>query len=109
MVAVGAVAALIAGDPESEVLDLVANAWAGFGAAFGPLVILSLTWPRMNGAGAVAGLVVGAATVGLWIFTGLKAATGLYEIIPGFVLAWLAIYVVSLATKDRGEFRSTIS
>nr|WP_274611163.1 sodium/proline symporter PutP [Rhodovulum sulfidophilum] len=109
VVAVGAVAALIAGDPESEVLDLVANAWAGFGAAFGPLVILSLTWPRMNGAGAVAGLVVGAATVGLWIFTGLKAATGLYEIIPGFVLAWLAIYVVSLATKDRGEFRSTIS
>ncbi|MCE8455222.1 sodium:solute symporter family transporter, partial [Rhodovulum sulfidophilum] len=109
VVAVGAVAALIAGDPESEVLDLVANAWAGFGAAFGPLVILSLTWPRMNGAGAVAGLVVGAATVGLWIFTGLKAATGVYEIIPGFVLAWLAIYVVSLATKDRGEFRSTIS
>ncbi|ETX27025.1 proline:sodium symporter [Roseivivax isoporae LMG 25204] len=105
VVVVGIVAALIAGDPESQVLGLVANAWAGFGAAFGPLVILSLTWPRMNGAGAVAGLVVGAATVGLWIFTGLKAATGLYEMIPGFALSWLAIYAVSLATADQGEFR----
>ncbi|KAA9006857.1 sodium/proline symporter PutP [Histidinibacterium aquaticum] len=107
VVAVGIVAALIAGDPESQVLGLVANAWAGFGAAFGPLMILSLTWPRMNGAGAVAGLVVGAATVGLWIFTGLGAATGLYEMIPGFALSWLAIYAVSLATADQGEFRPT--
>ncbi|SFQ30705.1 solute:Na+ symporter, SSS family [Roseivivax halotolerans] len=106
VVAVGIVAALIAGDPESQVLGLVANAWAGFGAAFGPLVILSLTWPRMNGAGAVSGLVVGAVTVGLWIFTPLKAATGLYEMIPGFALSWLAIYVVSLATEDKGEFRA---
>ena len=106
VIAVGAVAALIAGDPDSEVLGLVSNAWAGFGSAFGPLVILSLTWPRMNGTGAVAGLVVGALTVGLWIFTGLKAATGLYEMIPGFALSWLAIYAVSLATADQGEFRA---
>ena len=63
VVAVGVVAAFIAADPESQVLGLVANAWAGFGAAFGPLIILSLTWRRMTGAGAVAGLVTGAATV----------------------------------------------
>ncbi|ETW14105.1 proline:sodium symporter [Roseivivax marinus] len=106
VVAVGVVAALIAGDPESQVLGLVSNAWAGFGAAFGPLMILSLTWPRMNGLGAVAGLVVGAATVALWIFTGLKAATGLYEMIPGFAFSWLAIYLVSRATADQGEFRA---
>ncbi len=55
VVAVGVVAALIAGDPDSQVLGLVANAWAGFGAAFGPLMILSLTWSRMTGSGAVAG------------------------------------------------------
>ena len=59
-----------------------------------------------GGTGAVAGLVVGALTVGLWIFTGLKEATGLYEMIPGFALSWLAIYAVSLATADRGEFRA---
>jgi SSS family solute:Na+ symporter len=69
-------------------------------------MILSLTWPRMNGLGAVAGLVVGAATVALWIFTGLKAATGLYEMIPGFAFSWLAIYLVSRATADQGEFRA---
>ena len=59
VLAVGAVAVIIASNPDSEVLGLVANAWAGFGAAFGPLIILALTWKRMTGAGAVAGLVVG--------------------------------------------------
>ena len=64
---VGIVAAFIAGNPNSKVLGLVSHAWAGFGAAFGPLMILSLTWPRMSGTGAVAGLVVGALTVIIWI------------------------------------------
>ncbi|WP_111428618.1 sodium/proline symporter PutP [Rhodobacteraceae bacterium DSL-40] len=109
VVLVGAVAALIAGDPDSEVLGLVANAWAGFGAAFGPLMILSLTWPRMTGAGAVSGLVVGAATVIIWISLGLNASflggPGVYEIIPGFIAAFAAIFFVSRATADTGEFR----
>ncbi|MCE0506557.1 MULTISPECIES: sodium/proline symporter PutP [unclassified Roseivivax] len=104
--AVGIVAALIAADPESQVLGLVANAWAGFGAAFGPLVILSLTWRRMTGAGAVAGLVTGAGVVMLWIWTGLAAATGIYEIIPGFLAAFAAIVAVSLMTREQGEFRA---
>jgi solute:Na+ symporter, SSS family len=107
---VGIAAAFIAGDPESQVLGLVANAWAGFGAAFGPLIILSLTWPRMSGSGAVAGLVVGAVTVILWILLGWNASflggPGVYEIIPGFIAAWIAIYLVSLATATAGEFRS---
>ncbi len=93
----------VASDPDSEVLGLVANAWAGFGAAFGPLILLALTWPRMTGSGALAGLVVGAGTVGLWIAQGWNAefmgGPGVYEIIPGFIAALIAIWLVSLATK----------
>ena len=98
---VAAAAIVIAADPESEVLGLVANAWAGFGAAFGPLILLALTWPRMTGAGAVAGLVTGAGVVAGWIALGWNAqfmgGPGLYEIVPGFVAAMAAIVVVSLA------------
>ncbi|MEM8725629.1 MAG: sodium/proline symporter PutP, partial [Pseudomonadota bacterium] len=73
-VALVAVAAIvIASNPDSEVLGLVANAWAGFGAAFGPLIILSLTWRGMTGAGAVAGLVTGALVAGTWIALGWNA------------------------------------
>jgi SSS family solute:Na+ symporter len=111
VVAVGAVAAYIASDPGSQVLGLVANAWAGFGAAFGPLIILSLCWPRMNGAGAVAGLVTGAATVMIWIAIGWNASflggEGIYEMIPGFLFAALAIAIASIATEDRQEFRQS--
>ncbi|MGB3711183.1 MAG: sodium/proline symporter PutP [Erythrobacter sp.] len=104
-VALVAVAAIvIAADPNSQVLGLVANAWAGFGAAFGPLILLALTWPRMTGAGAVAGLVTGAAVVGAWIALGWNSSLpgggeGLYEIVPGFIAAWIAIVAVSLATQ----------
>jgi SSS family solute:Na+ symporter len=106
---VGIVAAVIARDPNSEVLTLVGHAWAGFGAAFGPLIILCLTWRRMSGTGALAGLVAGAVTVIAWILLGWNSSflggPGVYEIIPGFVIAWVAIYVVSLATQSSGEFR----
>ncbi|QSB45602.1 sodium/proline symporter PutP [Tsuneonella flava] len=103
-VALVAVAAImIAGNPDSEVLGLVAHAWAGFGAAFGPLIILSLTWKGMTGKGAVAGLTTGALVVVLWIALGWDAqfmgGDGVYEIIPGFVLSWLAIWLVSNATR----------
>lgn len=110
VVAVGVVAAFIARDPDSQVLGLVSNAWAGFGAAFGPLIILSLTWSRMTGAGAVAGLVVGAGVVGLWILMGWGSSflggPGIYSIIPGFIAAFIAIIAVSLATEDSGEHRA---
>src|SRR5690606_12448965 len=79
-------------DPESRVLGLVAYAWAGFGAAFGPVVLLSLGWARMTRNGALAGVVVGAATVVLWRHTG----SALYEIVPGFFAATIAIVPVSL-------------
>ncbi|MEN3972920.1 sodium/proline symporter PutP [Sphingomicrobium sp. XHP0235] len=96
LVAVAAI--LIASDPDSEVLGLVSNAWAGFGAAFGPLIILSLTWKNMTGAGALAGLVTGALVVIVWIAAGLGSA--LYEIVPGFAAAWAAIWLVSKATAS---------
>lgn len=95
-------AIVMASNPDSQVLGLVANAWAGFGAAFGPLIILALTWRGMTGTGAVAGLVTGAGVVALWIALGLNSSfiggEGLYEIVPGFIAAWIAIVVVSKAT-----------
>lgn len=107
---VALVAIFIASDPDSQVLGLVANAWAGFGAAFGPLIILALTWKGMNGAGAVAGLVTGAVVAGAWIALGLNAefvgGEGLYEIVPGFIAAWIAIVVVSKATASNAEATS---
>lgn len=97
---VAVAAALVAADPESKVLGLVSNAWAGFGAAFGPLILLALTWKRMTGAGAVAGLVSGAVVVTLWIALGWSSV--IYEIIPGFAAALLAIVIVSRATSADG-------
>lgn len=92
VLAVALLAIWIARDPESRVLGLVAYAWAGFGAAFGPVVLLSLAWRRMTRNGALAGVVVGAATVVLWKHTG----SALYEIVPGFIAGTVAIVAVSL-------------
>lgn len=74
------------------VLDIVAYAWAGFGAAFGPLILASLFWPRMTAVGAAAGMIVGAGTVFLWSWLD-PFGWGLYELLPGFVLGALAIFV----------------
>ena len=83
----------LASDPDSRVLGLVSYAWAGFGAAFGPVVLFSLGWKRMTRNGALAGMVVGAVTVLVWKQGGWF---GLYEIVPGFVLASVAIVLGSL-------------
>ena len=93
--AVALLAIFIARDPDSRVLGLVSYAWAGFGAAFGPVVLLALFWSRMTRNGAVAGIVAGALTVVLWKYTG----SALYEIVPGFAAGTLAIVVVSLLGK----------
>ena len=87
----------MAGNPDSKVLGLVAYAWAGFGAAFGSLIILSLFWKRMTLNGALAGMVVGAVMVILW--KNVWGDTGVYEIIPGFICSLIAIVVVSLMGK----------
>ncbi|TWT19374.1 sodium/proline symporter PutP [Luteimonas marina] len=95
VLAVALLAIWIARDPDSRVLGLVAYAWAGFGAAFGPVVVLSLLWKRMTRDGAIAGMLAGALTVLLWKQTG----SALYEIVPGFAAGMLAIVVVSLLGK----------
>ena len=87
----------MAGNPDSKVLGLVAYAWAGFGAAFGPLIIMSLFWKRMTLNGALAGMLVGAVMVILW--KNLWGDTGVYEIIPGFICSLIAIIIVSLMGK----------
>ena len=87
------VAIMLAANPENRVLGLVSYAWAGFGAAFGPVVILSLVWKQMTRNGALAGMLVGALTVILW--KNFLGHLGLYEIIPGFIFATLAILVFS--------------
>ena len=104
-VVVAIVALVIAWNPDSSVMALVSDAWAGFGAAFGPLVLCSLFWRRTNFSGALAGIISGAAVVILWDYIPLCAgstlggATGLYSLIPGFFISLIAIVVVSLLSK----------
>lgn len=95
VLAVAVVAIVIASNPDSKVLSLVSYAWAGFGAAFGPVVIFSVFWKRMTAAGALAGMIVGAVTVVAWKASG----SSLYEIVPGFIACAIAIIVVSLLSK----------
>ena len=90
------IAIAVAVNPEHRVLGLVSYAWAGFGAAFGPVVLLSVLWSRMPRNGALAGMLVGALTVIVWKQFGWL---GLYEIIPGFLFSGLAIVVFSLLDK----------
>lgn len=104
VLAVSLAAIALAYNPDSNVLGLVSQAWAGFGAAFGPLVVLSLTWKRMTRNGALAGMIVGAVTVLFWTYAPVLAggetlSSLLYEMVPGFVLSFLAIIVVSKLDK----------
>jgi sodium/proline symporter len=92
LVAISLVAIALAWDPQNRVLDLVSYAWAGFGSAFGPVVVVSLLWKGMTRNGALAGMLTGAIVVLVWK---QYEWFGLYEMIPGFALATLAILVVS--------------
>lgn len=96
VMAISLVAIVIASNPQSKVLGMVSYAWGGFGAAFGPVIILSLFWSRMTRNGALAGILVGAVTVVVWKQGGWL---GLYEIVPGFVLGGLVTVIVSLCGK----------
>jgi sodium/proline symporter len=82
----------LASDPDSRVLAMVSYAWAGFGAAFGPVILLSLWWPRMTSLGALGGILTGALTVVLWKHF---SPWPLYEIVPGFVASALAVLGLS--------------
>ncbi|MEZ9066981.1 sodium/proline symporter PutP [Vibrio atlanticus] len=99
VILISLVALVLAMTPDSSILGLVSYAWAGFGAAFGPAIVLSLYWSRMNRNGALAGIVVGGVTIVLW-----KQFTGgwfdVYEIVPGIILSTLSIVIVSLMTGE---------
>ncbi|PKM68559.1 MAG: sodium/proline symporter PutP [Firmicutes bacterium HGW-Firmicutes-2] len=98
---VSVIAILIALNPNSSVFGLVSNAWAGFGAAFGPVILLSLFWKRMNKWGAMAGMISGTLTVIFWITVAKNfdgAIWQIYEIVPAFIVALVAIVLVSQLT-----------
>lgn len=99
VIGVAIVAYILALQAEQSVLDLVAYAWAGFGAAFGPVVIMSLFWKRMTRLSGILGMITGGITVVIW-----KQLAGgifdLYEIAPGFLLATIVIVIVSLLDKE---------
>jgi sodium/proline symporter len=93
------VALLIALDPNSaNIMGLVSNAWAGFGSSFGPVILLSLFWKKMTYKGAVAGIVAGAVVDVCWLIW-LTGSTGIYELLPGFIVGLIAAVVVSLLDK----------
>ncbi len=98
VVGIALIAAILASNPESSVLDLVAYAWGGFGAAFGPVIILSLFWKKMTRNAALGGIISGAVMVIFW-----KQMEGgifdMYEILPGFVFSLLICFLISLLGK----------
>ena len=94
---IAAFATVLAYLPNKTILDIVGQAWAGFGSSFGPVLLLSLYWKRMTKWGALSGMIVGGVTVILWIVLGLSSF--LYEMIPGFSLSLLSVIIVSLLTK----------
>jgi sodium/proline symporter len=96
VLAIAAIAILIASNPKSGILHMVGYAWAGFGAAFGPVIILSLLWSRTTKNGALAGIIIGTITVLVWNH---NHWFDLYEIVPGFVFATIGVILVSLLDK----------
>ena len=94
------IAIVIALDEKSIIFQIVSFAWAGFGATFGPIMLFSLFWKRTTRAGAIAGMVGGAAMVFLWklVISQLGGVFGIYELLPAFIFSSICIVVVSLLT-----------
>ncbi len=101
LLVIALIAVVIALDEDSVIFGIVSFAWAGFGATFGPLMIFSLFWKRINRAGAIAGMVSGAGMVFLWklVISKLGGPFGIYELLPAFIFSSIVIVVVSLLTK----------
>lgn len=106
VVVTAVIAFVIAINPDSSVMGLVSDAWAGFGAAFGPVILLSLFWKRFNLSGAVAGMITGFLTIIIWDYipffeegATIGTKTGVYSLVIGFALALIVAVVVTLITK----------
>ena len=98
---IAAISVFLARNPDSSVFRIVSFAWAGFGAAFGPVVLTALFWRRSNKQGALAGMIVGGVMVFVWkyLIRPMGGIWGIYELLPAFLLALAAIIIVSLATQ----------
>ncbi|MGM9570934.1 MAG: sodium/proline symporter PutP [bacterium] len=105
VVVIAVIAAFMAKDPDSSVFNIVSFAWAGFGAGFGPVVLFSLFWRRSNKWGALAGMFFGGSMVFVWkyLIRPLGGAWNIYELLPAFIVACLAIVIVSLLTEAPSE------
>ena len=86
------------GKGAQSIMDMVGNAWGGFGSAFGPVIILSLFWKRLTYKGAVAGVIGGAVVDVVWLLK-LTSVTGVYELLPGFIAGALCCIIVTLLDK----------
>ena len=104
MTVITIIAMVIAWDANSTIFGITAFAWAGFGATFGPLMLFSLFWKRVNQAGALAGMVVGGSMVFIWkyVFAPMGGAFAIYELLPAFIFGSIALVVVSLLTPAPG-------
>lgn len=102
LIVIAVLGVVLAWNPDSSVFRVVSFAWAGFGATFGPVMLAALFWKRSNRYGAMAGMLVGGITIFVWKFgiSKLGGAFAIYELLPAFILAAIAIVVVSLVTKQ---------
>ena len=100
VIGIAIIGMVLAWDPNSSVFRVVSFAWAGFGAAFGPVMLFSLFWKRANKQGALAGMITGGAVVFIWkyLIAPMGGAWAIYELLPAFLAACIAIVIVSLAT-----------
>ena len=99
VVLISVLAWIIAANPNTgSIMSLVENAWAGFGSAFGPVILLSLYWRRITYKGALCGIIGGGLTMLLWLIF-LKSSTGIYELLPGFIVGLICVYVGSKLDK----------
>ena len=105
VIVISLIAVFIAQDPDSSIFTIVSFAWAGFGAAFGPVVLLALFWKRSNKQGAIAGMIAGGVMVFVWKYgiATLGGVFAIYELLPAFIVALLVNVIVSLLTKAPDE------
>ncbi len=102
VIAISVIACILALNPKDSIMGIVSNAWAGFGASFGPAILFSIYWKRVTLKGTVAGIISGATTVILWCYV-LKWNSDLYAIIPGFIISAIITVIVSLIDKKPSD------
>ncbi|MFK2827272.1 sodium/proline symporter PutP [Bacillus sp. B190/17] len=102
VLAVSVIAMVLAWPNSDSILKIVSFAWAGFGASFGPIILLSLYWRKITAKGALWGMITGAVTVLIWGNVDSLTNT-IYEIVPGFIICWVVTYFVSLATYQPND------